>query len=157
MQLKIIKLYIIFSISIQPTCKRESRGKVPNVVDCELVLKEFKLKPHYKIHFQTSTLGKRMNSITPTTSYGLNSITAVLLQGWLWHKMTWEGWYAIKQRNQTNLPTCLPYLTIRHFNLISSMLIEGSGKTRQSTLIIIVQSCNDCCIHCWLYHTDDIN
>ena len=33
--------------------------------------------------------------------YWLNSIIAVLLEGWLWHWITHEGWYAIKQRNQT--------------------------------------------------------
>ena len=31
--------------------------------------------------------------------YGLISINAVLLKGWLWHKITHEGWYTIKQRN----------------------------------------------------------
>ena len=30
-------------------------------------------------------------------SYGLNSIPAVLLQGWLWHQITYEVWYAINQ------------------------------------------------------------
>ena len=34
-------------------------------------------------------------------SYGLNSTTTVLLQVWLWHWITHEGWYAIKQRSQT--------------------------------------------------------
>ena len=34
-------------------------------------------------------------------SYRLNSTTTVLLQGWLWHYITHEGWYAIKQRHQT--------------------------------------------------------
>ena len=35
------------------------------------------------------------------SSYELNSITSVLLQWWIWHLMTCEGWCAIKQRNQT--------------------------------------------------------
>ena len=36
-------------------------------------------------------------------SYGLNSTTTVLLEGWLWHLLTYKGWYAIKQKkpNQT--------------------------------------------------------
>ena len=34
-------------------------------------------------------------------SYGLNSTTAVLLEVWLWHYITHEGSYAIKQRNPT--------------------------------------------------------
>ena len=36
-------------------------------------------------------------------SYGLNSITTILLEGWLWHWITYKSWYAIKQRNQTKL------------------------------------------------------
>ena len=38
-----------------------------------------------------NTLEKSMNPLTPSNT-GLNSIIIVLL---------WEGWYAIKQRNQT--------------------------------------------------------
>ena len=34
-------------------------------------------------------------------SNGLSSTTITLLQGWLWYWMAHEGWYAIKQRNQT--------------------------------------------------------
>ena len=50
------------------------------VLDCDLEVS--KLQLCYYVHFQTNTLGKGMN--TPdSTSYGLNSITAVLLQGWL--------------------------------------------------------------------------
>ena len=33
-------------------------------------------------------------------SYRLNSTTTVLLEGWLWHQITYKGWCAIKQRNQ---------------------------------------------------------
>ena len=32
--------------------------------------------------------------------YGLNSTTNVLLGEWLWHWISYRGWYAIKQRNQ---------------------------------------------------------
>ena len=38
-----------------------------------------------------------------SSSCGLNSITVVYLQEWLWHQITHKGWYAIKQRNQTIL------------------------------------------------------
>ena len=34
-------------------------------------------------------------------SYELDSTTTVVLEGWLWHWITYKGWYAIKQRNQT--------------------------------------------------------
>ena len=34
-------------------------------------------------------------------SYGLRSnTTTLLLQGWFWHLITHENWYAMKQRNQ---------------------------------------------------------
>ena len=32
-------------------------------------------------------------------SNGLNSTTTVHLGEWLWHYITYKGWYAIKQRN----------------------------------------------------------
>ena len=32
-------------------------------------------------------------------SYGLDSTTSNFQQGWLWHYITYEGWYVIKQRN----------------------------------------------------------
>ena len=35
----------------------------------------------------------------PLNKGTLNSIIAVLLQEWLSHKVAYEGWYAIKQRN----------------------------------------------------------
>ena len=41
-------------------------------------------------------------------SYGLNSITAVLLLRWFWHEITHEGWYAIKQRNQPTYLSSFP-------------------------------------------------
>ena len=34
-------------------------------------------------------------------SYGLNSTATVLLEQWLLHYITYKGWCAIKQRNQT--------------------------------------------------------
>ena len=56
----------------------------------------------YYVHFRTNTLGKSMNPLTPS-SYGLNSITAVLLQGWLWYQITHKSWYALKQRNTVHI------------------------------------------------------
>ena len=32
---------------------------------------------------------------------GLNGTATVFLQGWFWHEITQEIWYAVKQRNQT--------------------------------------------------------
>ena len=34
-------------------------------------------------------------------SYRSNIITIFLLHEWLWHYITHQGWYAVKQRNQT--------------------------------------------------------
>ena len=50
------------------------------------------------------SLGKGMNPAYPP-SYGLNSITTVLLETWLWDEITYKGWYAIKtkQLNQERI------------------------------------------------------
>ena len=68
------------------------------------------------VHFRTNALGERHESPYPP-NYGLNSITIVLLEGWLWHWITYEGWYAIKETepNQTdnnNYNEYLPQLEI---------------------------------------------
>ena len=62
------------------------RGVMVKALDYESVVSEFELQLHY------------------FPSYRLNSITAVLLEGWLWHLRTYKSWYAIKQWNQTKLP-----------------------------------------------------
>ena len=46
--------------------------------------------------FRLMPLRKDMNPFLP--NYELNSITALFLQGWLWHWITHKSWYAIKQR-----------------------------------------------------------
>ena len=51
--------------------------------------------------FWSNTLGKSINPLFPNHSYSLKSISGVLLQWLLWYKITHEGWYVIKQRNQT--------------------------------------------------------
>ena len=56
-------------------------GVVANVLDCYIVVSEFKLKLCYYIYFQSNTLGNGMNSLLPLA--GLNSTTIVFLQGWL--------------------------------------------------------------------------
>ena len=82
------------------------------MLDCGLKVREFKFQAHYYIHFQTNTLGK---GITP--NYRSNSNTNVVLQGWLWYKITHEGWYAIKQRNQRHqiIKLQLVYTTLNPF------------------------------------------
>ena len=48
-------------------------GLMANVTDCEAC--EFEPQSHHCVHFQTNNL---------CSSNGLNSIIAVLLQGWIW-------------------------------------------------------------------------
>ena len=53
-------------------------------LDCNLEVSEFKLQTQYYVHLQTNTLGKGIEPPYPLRN-GLRSITAVLLEGWLWH------------------------------------------------------------------------
>ena len=76
------------------------RGVMVKAIDCRIIVSEFEFQSCYYVHFRTNTLGKGINPPYPPI-YGLNSIPAVLLEGWLWHWITNKGWYAIKQRNQT--------------------------------------------------------
>ena len=46
----------------------------------------------------------------PSLSSQLNSTTTVFLGEWLWHSITYKGWYAIKQRNQSNSMFFLKFL-----------------------------------------------
>ena len=52
------------------------------MLDCNNVVSKFELQAHYKIHIQTNTSEKGMSVLLPAPIYGLNSTTAVLLQGW---------------------------------------------------------------------------
>ena len=49
-----------------------------NMLVCDNIVSECKPQSQYYVHFWTNTLGKRMDP-----NYGLNSNTAVFLQGWL--------------------------------------------------------------------------
>ena len=69
------------------------------VLDWDTVVSQFEIQSSYYVHFQMNTTWERYENPDPP-SYRLNSITDVLLQGWLWHEITHEGWYAIKHKNQ---------------------------------------------------------
>ena len=57
------------------------------VIDCSLEASEFELFSCYYVHFRTNTLGDGI--VTPyPSSDGLNSVTAVFPEGWLWPKKT---------------------------------------------------------------------
>ena len=60
------------------------RGVMVKAMDCGILAREFVLQLCYYVHFQANTLGKGMNPLYPP-SYGLNSITTVLLGEWLRH------------------------------------------------------------------------
>ena len=70
---------------------------VAKVLDCSFEVSKFEFHSRYYVHFRTNILGKGMNSLPST--YGLNNITTVLLQRWLWHQIAHKSWYVIKQRN----------------------------------------------------------
>ena len=73
-------------------------GIVANVLNCDIEVSEFELQLRYYIHFRTNSLEKATNSLIPPR-WTLNSTYTLFLQGWLWHYVTHEGWYAIKQSN----------------------------------------------------------
>ena len=70
-------------------------GVVAKMLDYDII----ELLPCYYIFFRANSIRKGMIHHIPR-SYELNSITTVLQQGWLWHKITHESWYVIKQRLQ---------------------------------------------------------
>ena len=59
-------------------------GVMVKALACRILVSKFELQLRYYVRSRTNTLGKGMNPPYPP-SYGLNSITAVLLEGWLWH------------------------------------------------------------------------
>ena len=87
----------MFCLSIPQTVRECPRGVMVKPKNRGFVVSDFELQSPYYLHFRTNTLGKVMNPL----SYGLDSTTTVLLEEWLWHYITHEGWYAITQRNQT--------------------------------------------------------
>ena len=53
---------------------------VTNVLDCNIIVNEFKLQLPYYVYFWTNTLGKGMNFLI-LTSYRLNSTTSFYKNG----------------------------------------------------------------------------
>ena len=56
----------------------------------------------YKQDLAFNNLWEEYESSYPP-SYVLNSTTTIFLEAWLWHLITYKGWYAIKQRKLTPL------------------------------------------------------
>ena len=65
-----------------------------------IVVKEFEFQSRWYLRFRINILKRSMSTLIPTPSNGLNNTSIVLLKEWLWHYITREGWYIIKQRNQ---------------------------------------------------------
>ena len=60
------------------------RGVVVKALNYRIVISEFELQSRYYVLFRTNTLWEGYEPPYPPT-YGFNSITAVLLEGWIWH------------------------------------------------------------------------
>ena len=45
--------------------RRSPRSVEANVLDCNIVVREFDLQSHYYVYFRTNTLGKDMNPLIP--------------------------------------------------------------------------------------------
>ena len=75
---------------------KSPHGIVANVLDCNNIVSKFKL-----LHSLLDKYPCEKYKFPYPPSYGLNS-TTIDLQGCLWNWTTHEGWYSIKQRNQTN-------------------------------------------------------
>ena len=72
---------LFMNICFSPTVHRGCpRGVMVKSLDNGIVVSKFKLQSFYYVHFRTNTLGKGMYPLI-LASYGLNSITAVLLKG----------------------------------------------------------------------------
>ena len=107
---------------------------VANVLDSDIVVNEFELQTHYYVHFWTNNLGKDVIYHIPI-SYQLISTITVLLQTWLWHWISHESRYPIKQRNQTNNKTVYIYPTLPFsFNFT----LRSAKSTIQQVLFFFV-------------------
>ena len=53
-----------------PAVGRSLRGKVPKVLDCDLVASEFELQSCYHVHIRTNNLGKGMNHLISSPAIG---------------------------------------------------------------------------------------
>ena len=90
-------------------------------LDSGIVGSEFELQLCYYIHFQTNTLGKSMNHSPSPPSYGLDNITTVQLEEWLWHYITYDGWYVIKNKETKPNQTYKNFLSV---NMLTVYLTE---------------------------------
>ena len=64
-----------------------------------------------------------MNSLI-LIAMGLNTTITLLLEGWLWHYITHEVWYAIEQRNHTTHTHTLSLSVFLFLSLSLSQVIQ---------------------------------
>ena len=76
------------------------RGVMVKAMDCVIVVKRVRT-PVALLYSLSDKYPWESYKPPYPSSYGLNNITTVLLEGGLWIKITYKGWYAIKQRNET--------------------------------------------------------
>ena len=73
----------LVAVSISYNYRGCPHGVMVKAMDCKIVVSEFKLHLFYHVHFQINIL-MEMYEHPYFLGYGLNSVTAVLLEGWLW-------------------------------------------------------------------------
>ena len=61
-----------------------------------------------------------MNGPSSPYSYGVNSTITVLLQEWLWQKMTHAGWYAIKKETKLTVGLVKRFYLIHNWDNFGS-------------------------------------
>ena len=76
----LFSVYINIKLPGKEDFKR--RGVMVKAMDFRIVVCEFEFKSRYYVHFRTNTLRKWYEPPYPP-SYGLNSITTILLESWL--------------------------------------------------------------------------
>ena len=98
-----------------------------------------------------NTLEKDMNFFIPTTSNRLKSNITILLQRWLWHKITLKGWHGINQRNQTK-----PKMTVNqliHIKWVSERWITQIFHWQSSHNVLLGKIEIDVDFYEWSLHS----
>ena len=89
----------------------KEEGVMVKALNFGVVISEFEHQSRYYVHFGVYALGEDMNPLI----YQLNS-TNTVLEEWVLHWITYEGWYAIKKRTQSIKESFRISLMIYKFN-----------------------------------------
>ena len=93
-----LSLSLSHSVSLNMYCGCP-RGVMVKVLVCGIVVSEFELQSRYYIHFRTNNLGKGMNSLSSQLWVKLHDYCSSRRMTLALNNLV--GWYAIKQRNNT--------------------------------------------------------